>query len=191
MTQLPTGLPSPERVTEILDGEFTRAGYEIEAVTVDTRSRPPRIRIVADGDNPLDMDAVAELSRLASTVLDTIDTGGQAYVLEVSSPGVDRPLTAEKHFRRARGRKVEVQVAGPDGNDVTTVVGRIGAVADGTVESVVRDRGGLAVRRIPLPELRKAVVQVEFSPATAQELALIGDEAEIHGTGPHGTEVGQ
>ena len=55
-------------------------------------------------------------------------------------------------------------MAGPDGNDVTTVVGRIGAVADGTVELVVRDRGGLAVRRIPLPELRKAVVQVEFSP---------------------------
>lgn len=186
MTQLPTGLPSSERVIELLDGEFARAGYEIEAVTVDTRSRPPRITIVADGDTPLDMDAVAELSRSASTVLDTIDTGGRAYVLEVSSPGVDRPLTAEKHFRRARGRKVEVQVDGSSENDVTTMVGRIGAVVDGTVELVVRGRSGCSVRRIPLAELRKAVVQVEFSPPTAQELALIGDERDTHGT-----EVGQ
>ena len=92
MTQLPAGLPSPEQVTELLADEFSRAGYEIDAVEVDERSRPPRIRVVADGDTPLDLDRVSELSRAASAVLDTIDT--PPYVLEVSSPGVARPLTA-------------------------------------------------------------------------------------------------
>lgn len=178
--QPPTGLPSPERVIELLGDEFARAGYEIEDVTIDTHGRPPRIRIVADGDNALDMDTVAELSRSASTVLDAADTGGQAYILEVSSPGVDRPLTAEKHFRRARGRKVEMQLA-----DSTTVVGRIGAVVDGGADLVIRDRGGWAVRRIPLADVRKAVVQVEFSAPSTRELELVGDTV-----GTHGTEVG-
>ena len=185
MTQAPTGLPSPERLTELLADEFERAGYEIEDVTIDTRSRPPRIRIIADGDTPLDMDTVAELSRSASAMLDTIDTDGPAYVLEVSSPGVDRPLTAEKHFRRARGRKVDVELASPSANDATAVVGRVSAVGHGNVELVVRDRGGWALRSIPLADIRKAVVQVEFSPPSAKELEMIGDV-----TGTHGTEVG-
>lgn len=177
MPQPPTGLPSPERVTELLGDEFARAGYEIEDVTIDTHGRPPRIRIIADGDTPLDMDAVAELSRSASTVLDAVDTGEQDYILEVSSPGVDRPLTAEKHFRRARARKVEVELA-----DSATVVGRIGAVADGAADLVVRNKGGWTVRRIPLADIRKAVVQVEFSSPSAQELELLGDAVETHGT---------
>ena len=168
MTDRSAGLPSPERVIELLNGEFARAGYEIEDVSIDTGSRPPRIRITADGDHPLDLDGVAELSRSASAVLDAVDTGDIAYDLEVSSPGVDRPLTAEKHFRRARRRKVELDLA-----DGSTVTGRLGATADGVADLVVRAGGGWTVRRIPLAEIRKAVVQVDFSPPNAKELELV------------------
>jgi ribosome maturation factor RimP len=162
-------LPSPEQVTELLADEFARAGYEIDDVVVDAASRPARIRVVADGDTPLDLDAVAELSRLASELLDTIETGPIPYVLEVSSPGVDRPLTAEKHFRRARGRRVELVLA-----DGASLTGRLGATADGVADVVVRAGGGLTVRRVPLADVRKAVVQVEFSPPNARELELVG-----------------
>jgi len=155
-------------VIELLNGEFARAGYEIEDVSIDTGSRPPRIRITADGDRPLDLDGVAELSRSASAVLDAVDTGDIAYDLEVSSPGVDRPLTAEKHFQRARRRKVELDLA-----DGSTVTGRLGATADGVADLVVRAGGGWTVRRIPLAEIRKAVVQVDFSPPNAKELELV------------------
>ncbi|MFZ4373228.1 MAG: ribosome maturation factor RimP [Mycobacterium sp.] len=168
MTDRSAGLPSPERVIELLNGEFARAGYEIEDVSIDTGSRPPRIRITADGDRPLDLDGVAELSRSASAVLDAVDTGDIAYDLEVSSPGVDRPLTAEKHFQRARRRKVELDLA-----DGSTVTGRLGATADGVADLVVRAGGGWTVRRIPLAEIRKAVVQVDFSPPNAKELELV------------------
>ena len=166
MTQRPPGLPSPEQVTELLADEFTRAGYEIDDVVVDADAR---IRVVADGDRPLDLDAIAVLSRLASDLLDTVDTGPIPYVLEVSSPGVDRPLTAEKHFRRARGRRVEFTLA-----DGAALTGRLGATSDGVAEVVVRAAGGWTVRRIPLTDIRKAVVQVEFSPPSAQELELAG-----------------
>lgn len=168
MTGRSMGLPTPEQVIELLAGEFARAGYEIDDVTIDSRTRPPRITVVADGDTPLDLDTVAELSRSASSLLDALE-GTEAYVLEVTSPGVDRPLTEEKHFRRAHGRLVEVDLA-----DGSTAKGRLGVVADGAVGLVVRGRGDWSVRRVPLKDIRKAVVQVEFSPPNPRELELAG-----------------
>ena len=163
------GLPTPEQVSELLSDEFARFGYEIDDVLFDVHAKPPRIRVIADGETPLDLEAVAELSRRASALLDTVDTGQAPYTLEVSSPGVDRPLTAEKHFRRARGRRVEVSLT--DGSDLT---GRLGPTADGVVQIVVRRGRDFEVRRLPLTDIRKAVVQVEFSPPSAQELELVG-----------------
>jgi ribosome maturation factor RimP len=172
------GLPSPEQVTELLSDEFARAGYEIDNVAIDSRSRPPRIRVVADGDTPLDLDAVAELSRSASALLDTVETGQTPYLLEVSSPGVDRPLTAEKHFRRARGRRVEVRL-----RDGAALTGRLGVTADGWVHLVVRSGSGWEVRRLPLTDIDNAVVQVEFSPPNARELELVGPSHPTEETG--------
>ncbi|MBV9516015.1 MAG: ribosome maturation factor RimP [Mycobacteriaceae bacterium] len=165
-----TGLPSQEQVFELLDNEFVRAGYEIESVVVDAAARPPRITVIADGDDPLDLDTIAALSRRASALLDDAGTGSDRYVLEVSSPGVDRPLTSEKHFRRARGRKADLTLA--DGSSVT---GRLGLTDDGMLRVVVRptDRDW-QVRDIPLDSIVKAVVQVEFSSPNPRELELAG-----------------
>jgi len=166
-----TGLPSQTHVIELLGEEFARAGYEIEDVVIDTGTRPPRITVIADGDDPLDLDTIATLSRSASALLDGLDSIRDRYVLEVSSPGVDRPLTSEKHFRRARGRKVEMALS--DGSQLT---GRVGETRDHTVALVVRDGRDWTVREIPIAEIVKAVVQVEFSaPAQAElELASMG-----------------
>jgi ribosome maturation factor RimP len=164
-------------VTALLHDEFSRAGYDIDDVVVDTRSQPARIRVIADGDIPPDLDAISELSRCASELLDTVDTGDVAYVLELSSPGVDRPLPTEQHFRRARGRKVELTL-----QDGAAVTGRLGATADGAVEVVLRAGTGWSVRRVALTEIRKAVVQVEFSPPSAKELELAGGAGATAGT---------
>ncbi len=163
-----TGLPTQKQVIELLDGEFVRAGYEIDDVVIDTRPKPARITVIADGDKPLDLDAVADLSRAASALLDGLDSD-DPYVLEVTSPGVERPLTAEKHFRRAHARLVDAELA-----DGTTVTGRLGVVSDGAVDLVVRERNDWTVRRIPIGDIVKAVVQVEFSPPKARELELAG-----------------
>jgi ribosome maturation factor RimP len=164
-----TELPSQTQVIELLDGEFTRAGYEIEDVVIDERARPPRITVIADGDTELDLDTIAALSRSASILLDEVESLDGSYVLEVSSPGVDRPLTSEKHFRRARGRKIELALT-----DGTQVTGRAGEMRDGTLSLVVRDARtrDWAVRSISLDEILKAVVQIEFSPPPVDELEL-------------------
>jgi ribosome maturation factor RimP len=166
-------LPSQQQVIELLDGEFARAGYEIEDVVIDHGARPPRITVIADGDDGLDLDSIATLSRRASELLDGLDPtkAESPYVLEVTSPGVDRPLTAEKHYRRARGRKVELTLS--DGSQLT---GRVGETCDGTVCLVVREgsRGNYSVRELPISGITKAVVQVEFSPPNQRELELAG-----------------
>lgn len=173
MAERSTGLPSQRQVIELLDGEFARAGFDIEDVVIVASTRPPRITVVTDGDDGLDLDSIAQLSRVASELLDELDT--PAYVLEVSSPGVERPLTTEKHFRRNRGRKVEMTLS-----DGSTLTGRLGETRDSSVSLVVREgaRGALAVREVALDTVVEAVVQVEFSPPNQHELELAGQSGK-------------
>lgn len=169
MAERYAGLPSQRQVIDLLAEEFARAGYDIEDVVIDSAARPPRVTVVADGDDGLDLDAIAELSRTASALLDGLDS--PAYVLEVTSPGVDRPLSTEAHYRRARGRMVELTLA-----DGSTLTGRLGELRGATVDVVVRDgpRRALSVREVARDAITKAVVQVEFSPPSPRELELAG-----------------
>ena len=169
MVERSSGLPSQRQVIELLEGEFARAGYDIEDVVIDTAARPPRIAVVADGDHGLDLDAIAALSRTASELLDELDSS--PYVLEVTSPGVDRPLSTPAHYRRARGRRVELTLT-----DGSTLTGRLGDCGDQTAVLVVREggRAGFVVREVALDSIAKAVVQVEFSPPNPRELELAG-----------------
>jgi ribosome maturation factor RimP len=165
-------LPSPQQVIELLDDEFGRAGYEVEDVTIDASSHPPRMVVIADGDGGLNLDSLATLSRLASELLDQLDdsTDEVPYLLEVTSRGVDRPLTAERHYRRARGRKVEVTLT--DGSQLT---GRLGETADGVLRLVIADRGRKpTIRELSIDDVANAVVQVEFSPPNPLELEMAG-----------------
>ncbi len=165
-------LPSPQQVIELLEGEFGRAGYEVEDVVIDSSVRPARVVVIADGDHGLGLDSLATLSRLASELLDLLDesTDEAPYLLEVTSRGVDRPLTAERHYRRAQGRKVEVTLT--DGSQVT---GRLGETTDGVVRLVVADRrAALTIRELSIDDVANAVVQVEFSPPNPLELELAG-----------------
>jgi ribosome maturation factor RimP len=174
------GLPSQTQVIELLDGEFARAGYEIEDVVIDARVQPARITVIADGDTALDLDTIAELSRSASSLLDAVNGIDDHYVLEVTSPGVDRPLTSAKHFRRARGRKIELALS-----DGTQVTGRVGQTNGDTLSLVVRDSRARdwTVRSISLSQILKAVVQVEFSSPSQRELELtaVDRRAEAEG----------
>lgn len=171
------GLPSPEQVAELLAVEFARAGYEIEDVTVVDNAKPPRIVVVADGDDGLNLDAIADLARSASELLDGLDDS-EPYALEITSRGVDTPLTAERHYRRARGRKVDMTLS-----DGTSVTGRIGELDAGVLRLVVADggRGKYVIREIPLDGIDEAVVQVEFSTPSPHELELAGVEGRVDG----------
>jgi ribosome maturation factor RimP len=82
-------------------------GYDLEDVTVTPAGRRSVVRVVVDRDEGVDLDAVASVSRTVSDALDAATgLGDSPYVLEVTSPGVDRPLTEPRHWRRNAGRLV-------------------------------------------------------------------------------------
>jgi ribosome maturation factor RimP len=168
-------LPSQQQVMELLSGEFTRAGFELADVVVEASTRPARIVVIADGDEPPDLEAIAALSRSSSELLDKLEDS-DPYVLEVTTPGVDRPLKSERQYRRARGRKVELELS-----DGTQLVGRLGELAADVVRVVVagKRQGDYAVRELPLAEIVKAVVQVDFSTPNKRELELAGGQLGV------------
>jgi ribosome maturation factor RimP len=173
-----TRLPSQQQVIELLGPAFARAGYDIEDVAIEATVTPPRVVVVADGDDGLDLDAVAALSRSASELLDTLEeSSGELapYVLEVTSPGVERPLTLDRHFRRARGRKVEMTLS--DGSQLT---GRLGELTGGVLRLVVAEGapGKYSAREVPRDAVTKAIVQVEFSAPNRRELELAGQSGK-------------
>jgi ribosome maturation factor RimP len=145
---------SPERVRAVVAPVVASAGFDLEDVSMRAAGRRRILRISVDRDGGISMDDVALVSQQLSQVLDETDVmGGQPYVLEVGSPGVDRPLTEPRHWRRASGRLVEAVLA-----DGTTVTGRVQAVEHA---DVVLDLGEHD-RRVAISDVRRALVQVEF-----------------------------
>lgn len=139
----------------VLAPVVSTAGLDLEGVELASAGRRRVIRVYVDRDGGVDLDTVAEISQAVSGVLDRSDLlGNTPYVLEVSSPGVDRPLTLPRHWRRSIGRLVRVSLVGGDPR-----TGRVLAVDE---SAITLDESG-AARRIAFAEIAAGRVQVEFS----------------------------
>lgn len=144
-------------VRSVIEPVLHAHGYDLEQLSLTPAGRRQVLRVVVDRDGGLDLDAVARISRAVSAVLDEADplTGGQ-YLLEVSSPGVDRALELPRHWRRAVGRLVAV--AQRSGGQLK---GRVSA-ADETGVTLLLPGGE---RRFDYQDLGRGRVEVEFAPA--------------------------
>lgn len=112
----PGGRPDldPAKLEALLEPIVRAAGLDLESVKIGSAGRRRLLRVVVDADGGVSLDDIALVSREASIRLDGTGAMGQVpYTLEVSSPGVDRPLTQPRHWRRAVGRLVRVPLAGP------------------------------------------------------------------------------
>jgi ribosome maturation factor RimP len=154
------------RIADVIRPVVAAAGMDLESVRVTAAGRRRLLRVVVDSDRGVSLDDAAAVSRELSAALDAVAVMGDfPYTLEVSSPGVDRPLTDRRHWRRAVGRLVQVTVT-----DSGAVTGRIvSADADGVILDVEGTR-----RRFRYAALGAGAVQVEFGhPPT--ELGASGD----------------
>ena len=143
-----------DRLADQLTSPVNALGLDLEAVDLSSAGKRRVLRVAIDKDGGVTMDDIAEATREVSRVLDEDDVmGQQAYTLEVSSPGVDRPLTLPRHWRRNAGRLVKVTLH--EGDPVT---GRITSSDD---DAAVLDVEG-DERRVPFTEVKKAKVQIEF-----------------------------
>ena len=155
-----------DRITDVIGPVIADAGMDLESVRVSAAGRRRLLRVVVDSDRGVSLDDAAAISRKLSAALDATPVMGDfPYTLEVSSPGVDRPLTDPRHWRRAVGRLVQVTAA-----DAGPISGRVlAADADGVTLDVAGDH-----RRFGYAALGAGAIQVEFGhPQT--ELGATGD----------------
>jgi ribosome maturation factor RimP len=148
---------SEDRVWDVVEPVVQDQGYDLEALSVMAAGRRRLVKIVIDSDLGVDLDDVARISSEVSRALDDADAMGETpYVLEVTSPGVDRPLTLERHWRRAASRLVKVTLI--DGDSIT---GRVASTNE-TSATLVNDDDATSVN-IAFADVEKAVVQIEFN----------------------------
>ena len=104
-----TGQQPNEALLEVLSGPLGASGIDLEGVEVSTAGRRRLVRVLVDKDNGISLDEVADATRLVGGVLDSSDVLGESpYTLEVTSPGIDRPLEHPRHWRRNLDRLVKV-----------------------------------------------------------------------------------
>jgi ribosome maturation factor RimP len=144
-----------DSLVRALEPAIAAQGFDLEGVVVTPAGKRRLLRVIVDRDGGVALDDIAAISATVSSTLDESDVmGGAPYVLEVTSPGVDRPLTEPRHWRRARDRLVEVGIAG-----IGERAGRVTQVDD---DGVVLDVDGADVRA-PWADLGQGRVQVEFN----------------------------
>ena len=130
------------------------ANLDLEDVTIEKVGRRAKVTVSVDADGGVDLDVIADVSNAVSAALDDLpDVGDSPFVLEITSPGVDRPLTEARHWRRAADRLVAIDLA-----DGTSLTGRITSSND---DSVTVDVSGQS-REVAYSDIIKAVIQVEF-----------------------------
>ncbi len=143
-----------QQIAELVTPVAAASGADVEFVTMRRAGRRTVVVVAVDADGGVSLDDVADMSRKISEVLDEADVMGEtAYTLEVTSPGVHRPLTLPRHWRRAATRLVRV----------TTTDGEVfeGRVADSDDDAARLEVDGV-VRAVVYENVAKAVVQVEF-----------------------------
>lgn len=150
------------KLREQLEPVVSELGYDLEEVTAQRAGSRQLLRVVVDGDGGITLDGIAEVSQAVSAALDESNAMGESpYDLEVTSPGVSRPLILPRHWRRAAGRLVTVPLTA--GGELTGRV--LEADEEGVTLELPGRKPGMPGRpqRLGYAELGRGKVQVEFN----------------------------
>ncbi|MGW1677919.1 ribosome maturation factor RimP [Saccharopolyspora sp. NPDC002376] len=144
---------------------LARMGFDLEELGVQQAGRRRLVKVVIDSDEGVGLDEISVVSREVAKVLDAHEhVLAGSYTLEVTSPGVDRPLTRQRHWRRARNRLVKMRLT-----DGEQLVARVGEADDDGVTVLV----GGELRRVTFRDVERAVVEVEFQQPPAEDLVKL------------------
>lgn len=144
-----------DRLAGVLTDPLLAVGLDVEAIELTPAGKRRMLRVAVDKDGGVTMDDIADATKQVSRLLDASDVmGEQPYTLEVTSPGVDRPLTLPRHWRRNQGRLVKVSMATGE-----TMTGRI--VGSDEQRATVDVDG--SAHELPLDDVAKARIQIEFN----------------------------
>ncbi|MGP9723356.1 ribosome maturation factor RimP [Corynebacterium sp. AOP40-9SA-29] len=174
--------PSEQDLAEVISPLAAQLGLDLESITVTRAGAKSAVRVAVDADDRPDLDQLEELSREVSAEFDARETSGAlrfgpGYTFEVTTPGLDTPLTQLRHFRRNVGRLVSV------GGEAARVaaVEQDAEGAEVTVWLVLDGEGKKAAPRVEprgLASVAGALVEVEFSEPPAEQRELVGLDPE-------------
>ena len=140
-----------DQIFELVAPLVEKAGLVLEDVQIQTPGKNRFVTVMVDNESGLNLDQITDISRLVGEAMDSAPFMGETpYTLEVTTPGVDRPLTAPRHFRKNVDRLVKITK-----HDGTQVKGRIASADDA---SVSLDSGN-----VNYSDIKRAIIEIEFN----------------------------
>jgi ribosome maturation factor RimP len=148
-----------QSITDLISPAVTEAGFYLEEVQIASPGSHRTVTCVVDGPTPLNLDQVTIVSRLISELLDSADFMGETpFTLEVTSPGVDRPLTEVRHWTKNLTRLIKTTL-----NDGTIITGRLTEFNEISATLVENIKGRIKTHSVAFSDIKRAVVEIEFN----------------------------
>ena len=147
------------QISELITPALHNAGYFLEDVNLVSPGQHRIVTVIVDGETGLNLDQVTVASKLVSELLDEASFMGETpFTLEVTSPGIDRPLTLPRHFAKNVDRLLKVTK-----NDGLVITGRIRSNSENDVTLEVTEKKEVKEVVIALAEIKRAMVEIEFN----------------------------
>ena len=148
-----------DQISELITPALQKAGYFLEDVNLVSPGQHRIVTVIVDGETGLNLDQVTVASKLVSELLDAAAFMGETpFTLEVTSPGIDRPLTLPRHFAKNVDRLLKVTKT-----DGLTVTGRILSNTENDVTLSVTEKKDFKEVVVALADIKRATVEIEFN----------------------------
>jgi ribosome maturation factor RimP len=147
------------QVSELITPALHQAGYFLEDVNIVSPGQHRIVTVIVDGESGLNLDQVTVASKLVSELLDAaVFMGETPFTLEVTSPGIDRPLTLPRHFAKNVDRLLKVTKT-----DGVTITGRILSNTENGVTLSITEKKDVKEVVVALTDIKRATVEIEFN----------------------------
>jgi len=139
-----------EEIIAVITPALEALGFYLEDVTITLAGRRSMLTVIVDGDTHLSLDQVTAATKGISEIVEGIQSLGQTpFTLEVTSPGLDRPLTKPRHWRKNKDRLIKIVLN--DGKEIT------GRIKDSTDDEVIVDE-----QKVAFVDIKRATLEIEF-----------------------------
>lgn len=143
-------MSNKEQVLAVITPAIESLGFYIEDINITSAGKRSMLTVIVDGDTHLSLDQVTVATKAISEIVENLPTlGNNPFTLEVTSPGLDRPLTKPRHWRKNQDRLIKIVLT--DGKEVN------GRIKDSTESSVTVDE-----QVINFADIKRATLEVEF-----------------------------
>ena len=143
-------MSNKEQVLAVITPAIESLGFYIEDINITSAGKRSMLTVIVDGDTHLSLDQVTVATKAISEIVENLPTlGNKPFTLEVTSPGLDRPLTKPRHWRKNQDRLIKIVLT--DGRELN------GRIKDSTESSVTVDE-----QVINFADIKRATLEVEF-----------------------------